>query len=354
LVVYSRRDGLQRLEIRDSEGGNPRSVEFPEPVYSFYAGENPEYDTDHLRYYYNSLLTPTTIYELNLRTREQKILKQVKVLGDYHPEDYVQERIFATAADGARIPIILVHRRDLVRDGSAPLLLTGYGAYGISSDVYFSHSRLSLLRRGFVWGIAQVRGGEEMGRQWYLQGRLHQKKNSFTDFAACARHLVQEGYTSPEKLAFNGGSAGGLLVMATVNLDPTLCGAAVAEVPFVDVLNTMLDPSLPLTVTEYEEWGDPHHPADYAYIKSYSPYENLCRCDYPALLLTAGLNDPRVGFWEPAKLVARLRTLNTGNRPLLLKTEMGEGHLGASGRYDQFRDTAFVYAFIITNLGVNP
>ncbi len=283
--------------------------------------------------------------------RTATIVKTQPVLGGYDPAQYVSARLWATATDGTRIPISLVHRRDTPIDGSAPALLYGYGSYEISTDPAFRASRLSLLDRGFVFAIAHVRGGGEMGRQWYEGGRLEHKANTFTDFVACAEHLVAAGYTSPARLAARGGSAGGLLMGAVTNLRPDLFAAIVAEVPFVDVVTTMLDPTLPLTVTEWEEWGDPREPEAYARMKAYSPYDNVRAADYPALLVTTGLNDPRVQYWEPAKWVAKLRVLSTSEKPILLRTEMGAGHGGPSGRYDAWRDEAIVLAFVCDAVG---
>jgi oligopeptidase B len=279
-------------------------------------------------------------------------LKRQPVLGDFDSANYESERLFVTAEDGAKVPISLVHRKGIELDGSNPCLLYGYGAYGISIDPTFSSHRLSLLDRGMIFAIAHIRGGQEMGRQWYDHGKFLQKKNSFTDFVAAGRALIEEGYTGSEKLAIMGGSAGGLLMGAVVNLAPDLARAVVAKVPFVDVINTMLDPSLPLTIQEYEEWGNPTDPEYFAYIKSYAPYENIEAKAYPNILATGGINDPRVHYWEPAKWVAKLRATRTDDHRLLLKTNMGAGHGGASGRYDALKEFAFDYAFILDTLGV--
>jgi oligopeptidase B len=287
-----------------------------------------------------------------MATRNAEVLKVQPVLGDYDASRYVSARLWATAPDGAQVPISVVHRRDTPVDGSAPALLYGYGSYEISSDPSFRSSRLSLLDRGFVYAIAHVRGGGEMGREWYEAGRLEHKANTFTDFIACAQHLIASGYTSPGRLVARGASAGGLLVGAVANLRPDLFAAIVAEVPFVDVVTTMLDPTLPLTVTEWEEWGDPREADAYARMKAYSPYDNVQRADYPALFVTTGLNDPRVQYWEPAKWVAKLRGCNTSTKPILLRTEMGAGHGGPSGRYDAWRDEATVLAFVCNAVGV--
>jgi oligopeptidase B len=287
-----------------------------------------------------------------MATRRRKLLKKTPVLGGYHPERYRSERIFARAKDGARVPISLVYRKDLQHDGRNPTVLTGYGSYGLSRDPVFSSTRLSLLDRGVIYAIAHIRGGAEMGRSWYEDGKFLRKKNTFTDFIACAEALIRRRYTSPPKLAITGGSAGGMLMGAVTNMRPDLFGAVVADVPFVDVLNTMLDPSLPLTVIEYDEWGNPNDAKYYRYIGSYAPYENVRPRAYPTMLVTAGLNDPRVSYWEPAKWVARLRVNKTDLNELLLKTQMGSGHFGASGRYEMLKEIAFEYAFILTRLGV--
>jgi oligopeptidase B len=292
-----------------------------------------------------------TVYDYNMNTHAREMKKQIEVLGGYDPEDYTAERFFATAADGVRVPVSLLYKKGLPRDGRNPLLLYGYGAYGISQDVNFSSNRLSLLDRGFIIGIAHVRGGGEMGRQWYEDGKLLKKKNTFTDFIACAEHLIDQRYTSPDKLVIYGGSAGGLLVGAVLNMRGDICRGAVANVPFVDCLTTMLDPSIPLTVIEYDEWGNPNEREYYEYIKSYSPYDNAAPKEYPHILVLAGLNDPRVQYWEPAKWTAKLRSVKTDDNVLLLKTDLGAGHSGASGRYDYLKDLAFEYAFILEVAG---
>jgi oligopeptidase B len=349
LVVYEREAGLRQIRILElREGGGRHLVAFPEPVYTFYQHENPEFDTSLLRFTYTSMVTPPAVVDYDLSARTWTVRKQTEVLGGYDPARYRSERLFATAADGARVPISLVYQLPLERPGGPrPLLLNGYGAYGVSYDPTFSSSSLSLLDRGFVVAIAHIRGGEELGRPWYEGGRLLHKPNTFGDFIAVAEHLVAEGYTSSERLAISGGSAGGLLMGAVTNRRPDLFRAVVAEVPFVDVVNTMLDATLPLTVIEYDEWGNPNEPEAYGCIRSYSPYDNVRAQAYPHLLLTAGLNDPRVAYWEPAKLTARLRALKTDGNHLLLKTNMGAGHGGASGRWDYLREVAFKYAFLL-------
>jgi oligopeptidase B len=349
LVVYEREAGLGRIRVLDLVTGSEHLIPFPEPVYTVRPHPNPEFDTTLLRFSYTSLTTPGSVVEYDLAERTWNLRKQTEVHG-YRSPDYRSERLFACAADGVRVPISLVYRTPLERNGTRPLLLTGYGAYGLSYDPAFSSNALSLLDRGFVVAIAHVRGGEEMGRAWYEGGRLLQKRSSFEDFIAAAEHLIAEGYTTPNHLVISGGSAGGLLVGAVTNLRPELFRAVLAEVPFVDVVNTMLDASLPLTVMEYDEWGNPNDPTAYAYIRSYSPYDNVTAKAYPHLLITAGLNDPRVAYWEPAKWTAKLRATKTNRNRLLLKTNMGAGHGGASGRYDVLREVAFKYAFILDAL----
>ncbi|MDH4146242.1 MAG: S9 family peptidase [Acidimicrobiia bacterium] len=352
LLLYERSEGLQRIRVRRLADGEEWEIDQPEAVGTATGSANPEFDTTVIRYGYQSMVTPSSLFEYDLVTRERRVLKQQPVLGGYDPSEYATERVWAPADDGVEVPVSLVYRRGLARDGSAPALLYGYGSYEASVDPYFSSIRLSLLDRGFVFAIAHIRGGGEMGRRWYLDGKFLNKRNTFTDFVAAARHLVGEGWTSPARLAIRGGSAGGLLMGAVVNEAPDLFGAVVAEVPFVDALNTILDPLLPLTVLEWEEWGNPVASAEYyAYMKSYAPYENVEAKDYPPMLVTAGLNDPRVSYWEPAKWVAKLRVTKTDANPLLLKTEMGAGHGGPSGRYDVWRDEALVLAFVIDTVG---
>jgi oligopeptidase B len=313
--------------------------------------ENLEFDTPVFRFSYTSLVTPNSVVDYDMAARTWTVRKQTEVLGGYDPSRYRSERLFATAPDGTRVPVSLVYRLPLQRDGRHPLLLQGYGSYGYSFDPAFSSNLLSLLDRGYVVAIAHVRGGEEMGRAWYENGKLLNKRNTFTDFIAAAEHLVAEGYTSSDRLAINGGSAGGLLMGAVTNLRPDLFRAVLAEVPFVDVVNTMLDATLPLTVIEYDEWGNPNDSTYYDYIRSYSPYDNVASKDYPHLLVTAGLNDPRVAYWEPAKWTARLRARKTDRNRLVLRTNMGAGHGGASGRYDYLREVAFKYAFLLDVVG---
>ena len=353
LALYEREAGLRQIRILDLSSGEDHLVTFPEPAYTVRAHQNPEFNTSLLRFTYTSLVTPSSVIDYDMATRSWTVRKQTEVLGGYDKSRYRSERIFATGADGERVPISLVYRAPLHLDATRPLLLNGYGAYGLSYDPAFSSNILSLMDRGFVVAIAHVRGGEELGRKWYEDGKLLNKRNTFTDFIACAEHLVAQGYTARDRLAINGGSAGGLLMGSVTNMRPDLFRVVMAEVPFVDVVNTMLDASLPLTVIEYDEWGNPNELASYAYIRSYSPYDNVERKDYPSILVTGGLNDPRVAYWEPAKWTAKLRALKTDNNRLLLKTNMGAGHGGASGRFDYLRETAFKYAFMLDVLGVS-
>jgi len=352
LVVWEREDGLPQVRVVDLATGAGHRIQLPEAAYTIHRAANPEFDTSVLRLAYASLVTPFTVAEYDMTTRAFAIRKRTPVRG-YEPSRYRADRLTATALDGAGVPVSLVYRWPFPLDGSRPALVLGYGAYGASFDAAFSPHFLSLLDRGFVVAIAHVRGGEELGRRWYEDGRLLHKRNSFTDFIAAAEHLIAEGYTAADRLVINGASAGGLLMGAVTNLRPDLFHAVVAEVPFVDVLNTMLDPSLPLTVPEYEEWGNPAEPAAYGYMRSYSPYDNIEKKAYPHMLLTAGLNDPRVAFWEPAKWTARLRLRKTDRNRLLLRTNLGAGHAGASGRYDALREVAFKYAFILDVLGMD-
>ena len=347
LVLWERSEGLRQLRVLELETGEEHLVAFPEPVYTVRPNENPEFETTLFRFSYTSLVTPNSVVDYDLAARTWTVRKQTEVLGGYDPSRYRSERLFATAPDGTRVPVSLVYRLPLERDGRRPLLLQGYGSYGYSFDPAFSSNALSLMDRGWVVAIAHIRGGEEMGRAWYEDGKLLRKRNTFTDFIAAAEHLVAEGYTAPDRLAITGGSAGGLLMGAVTNMRPDLFRAVVAEVPFVDVVNTMLDATLPLTVIEYDEWGNPNDPHYYEYIRSYSPYDNVASKDYPHILVTAGLNDPRVAYWEPAKWTARLRARKTDRNRLLLRTNMGAGHGGASGRYDHLREVAFKYAFLL-------
>jgi oligopeptidase B len=351
VVLHERTEARTQLRIVDPATGEGETLTMDEEVYTAGAGANPAFDTRVLRFGYTSMTTPTQEIDLDLDTGERTLLKQQPVGGGYDRERYVSWREWATASDGTRVPISLVRRRDT--GPNAPCLLYGYGSYEISMDPAFSAPRLSLLDRGVVFAIAHVRGGGEMGRRWYEDGKFLAKPNTFADFVACADHLVEQGVTGRDRLAIRGGSAGGLLIGATLNLRPDLCVAAVAEVPFVDVVNTMSDPSIPVTVVEYDEWGDPNDPTYLEVMGSYSPYDNVREADYPAMFVTAGLNDPRVQYWEPAKWVAKLRTTVTGGGPILLRTELGAGHAGRSGRYDAWRDEARVLAFVLDRIGID-
>lgn len=335
----------------NTKTGELHRVEFPEFSHVVGSGTNVEFDTTLLRLTYSSLTTPTQLWEYDMNTRERKMLKQEEVLGGYDPKDYESRREEAVSHDGTRVPVSLVWKRGMNhQDGSNPMLLEAYGSYGVSSDPAFDSKVLCLLDRGFIYAVAHIRGGGELGRQWYEDGKLLTKRNTFLDFIACARHLIDNKYTSPKHLGIIGASAGGLLMGAVTNMEPKLFGAVVNEVGFNDAINTMLDPTLPLTVGEYEEWGNPENREFFEYMSTYSPYENVKAGEYPPALFTAGLNDPRVAFWEPAKMVAKLRTLKTDSNDLLLKTNMEEGHGGASGRYDFLKEIAFNYAFIIDHV----
>ena len=351
LILSERTEARTQLRVCDPATGEGDVLPMDEDVYTAGIGANPSFETRTLRYGYTSMTTPAQAIDLDLETGDRVVLKQQPVRGGYDRERFVSWREWATADDGTQVPISLVRRADVALDGAAPCLLYGYGSYEMSMDPAFSPVRLSLLERGVVFAIAHVRGGGEMGRRWYEDGKFLAKRNTFTDFVACADHLVDRSITARDRLAIRGGSAGGMLIGAVLNLRPDLCTAAVAEVPFVDVVTTMMDPSLPLTVIEYEEWGNP---ADLDYLevmRSYSPYDNVQVADYPALFVTAGLNDPRVQYWEPAKWVAKLRHTATGGGPILLRTELGAGHGGRSGRYDAWRDEARVLAFVLDRVG---
>ncbi|HUR77450.1 MAG TPA: S9 family peptidase [Acidimicrobiales bacterium] len=354
LAIGERHDALTTIRIIDRASGQQHAMHHNEAVYVAEIDANPEFDTTVLRFSFTSLNTPMTWIDYDVVTKVPTVVKQQEVLGDFSPSNYVTAREWATAADGVKIPISIMYRKDKAVDGTAPALLYGYGSYEISIDPSFSVARLNLVDRGVVFAIAHVRGGGEMGREWYERGKLLRKRNTFDDFIACARHLVDSGWCAPDKLAARGGSAGGLLMGAVANMAPHLFNTVVAEVPFVDVVTTMSDDTIPLTVTEWEEWGNPRDNADdYQYMKSYSPYDNLAAMDYPAMYVGAGLNDPNVQYWEPAKWVAKLRVTKTDDRPLLLRTEMGAGHGGPSGRYSAWEDEARVQAFILQQLGVD-
>lgn len=351
LVVMERENGLKRIRVIDLITRESSDVAMDEPVYTAWIEYNPDFHSKTLRFSYSSLTTPRSVFDYDMENQTKRLLKRYDVLGGFDPARYTGERLFANAVDGTRIPISLVYRRDTPRDGTAPLLLYGYGAYGVSVEPHFVANRVSLLDRGVIFAIAHVRGGGELGRAWYEKGKRFYKRNSFTDFIAAAEHLVAKGYTRAGNIVCYGGSAGGMLVGAVLNLRPDLWRATVAVVPFVDVLNTMLDTTLPLTVIEFEEWGNPGEKKAYEYIRSYSPYDNVMRQGYPSMLVLSGFNDRRVQYWEPAKWVAKLRASKTDANPLLLRTRMGEGHKGASGRYDYLKDVALEYAFILERVG---
>ena len=353
MVLFEREKGIRKLRILNMNSGKDYYVEFPEPIYSFSPTGNWTFDTEILRFYYESMVTPYSIYDFNMKTRERIIKKRQQIIGGYDPEKYYSVRIYAKAEDGTSIPISLLFKKDLYRKNEPNLLLLdAYGSYGDASDPYFSISRLSLLDRGFIYAIAHVRGGGEFGKEWHDQGKMLNKKNTFTDFIACAEYLISENYTDPEKLVIEGGSAGGLLVGAVTNMRPDLFKVVIADVPFVDVLNTMLDPTLSATVSEYDEWGNPNDKIYFNYIRSYCPYQNVQSKNYPNILVLAGFHDPRVNYWEPAKWTAKLRNHKTDNNLLLLKTDMSAGHGGASGRFDYYKEVAFKYAFIFDIFGI--
>ncbi|HVG38465.1 MAG TPA: S9 family peptidase [Pyrinomonadaceae bacterium] len=351
-VIYERENGLEKIRITDLRKDETHYLPFDEPVYAASANVNAEYDTLRLRFTYESLVTPESIYEYDMRTRQRELLKRTPVLGGYDPAKYQSERIYAIAADGTRVPVSLVYKKGIARDGKNPLLLYAYGSYGYPLTIDFSSERLSLLDRGVIFAQAHIRGGGDLGKPWHDQGRMMAKKNTFTDFINAAEFLIKEKYTASDRLIIEGGSAGGLLMGAVTNMRPDLFKAVVSHVPFVDVINTMMDATLPLTVGEYQEWGNPNEKAAYEYMKSYSPYDNLEAKNYPTILVKTSLNDSQVMYWEPAKYVAKLRVTKTDQNPLLLKTNMGAGHGGASGRYDSLREDAFDYAFMLNQWGI--
>ncbi len=353
-VAWERREGLTRIRVAEMANERVHYVEFPEGVYDAGPSMTPEWETHQLRYRYESFVTASSVYEFDMVAGRSVLLKRKEVLGDYDPTRYHSERVFAPAPDGTLIPVSLVWRKDQMAAGPSPTYLTGYGAYGIPYPVSFTSNRLSLLDRGVMFAVAHVRGGGEMGRAWHDAGKMASKSTTFTDFIAAADYLVASGKTDRPRLVIEGGSAGGLLIGAVLNLRPDLCGAAILQVPFVDVINTMLDASLPLTVGEYEEWGNPAVPEQYRWLRSYCPYANLARTRYPAMLVRTSLNDSQVMYWEPAKYVARLRTLKTDANPLLLHTNLGAGHSGASGRYDRLREIATDYGFVLWRIGLVP
>lgn len=352
LVLVERKNGLRQMNIKNLTTGKEHYVDFGEAAYSANPGTNPEFNSTTLRYNYTSLTTPASVYDYNMETADKKLMKQQEVVGGYDPKDYKSERLYATAKDGTKVPISLVYKNGFNRNGNAPLLLYAYGSYGASMDASFSSARLSLLNRGFVFAIAHIRGGQEMGRQWYEDGKLMKKKNTFTDFIDCGEYLIAQNYTSREHLYAQGGSAGGLLMGAIATMRPDLWHGVVAQVPFVDVVNTMLDESIPLTTNEFDEWGNPKNKDAYMYMKSYSPYENVTKNAYPNMLVTTGLHDSQVQYFEPAKWVAKIRSLKTDNNLLLLYINMEAGHGGASGRFNYLKEVAMQYSFLFALEGI--
>ncbi len=352
VVVTEREDGVPHLSVIDLATSAAHRVDFPDPVRTVFAEDNHEFETKLLRLSYQSLVAPPAVYDYDVTTRARTLLKETEVLGGYRKEAYASERLLATAPDGTKVPVSIVYRKGLVRDGKSPALLMGYGSYGASMVAAFSSSRVSLLDRGVVYAIAHVRGGGELGKRWHDQGRMLSKWNTFADFVSVAEALIAEKVTSADRLAIEGGSAGGLLMGAVTNLRPDLFRAVVSRVPFVDVISSMADDTLPLTVGEFEEWGNPKKKAEYLYLRSYSPYDNLRKGAYPAILVKTSFNDSQVMYWEPAKYVAKLRTLKTDSNPLLLKTNMGAGHGGKSGRFESLREDAEEYAFFLWQLGM--
>jgi oligopeptidase B len=351
LAIFERNQGVPGIRIDHIESQATHYIDFDEPAFTLGDAPNELFTASTLRFSYTSLTTPASVFEYNVHSGERALLKQTPVPG-YDAGAYTSERLFATARDGVRVPISLVYRKGFEVNGQAPLLLYGYGSYGLRSDPTFRSERLSLLDRGFVFAIAHIRGGSDLGRKWYDEGKLLNKKNTFTDFVDCANYLVEAKYTSRSKILIQGGSAGGMLMGAVINMNPDLCHTVVAQVPFVDTLTTCLDPTLPLTIGEYEEWGNPNEAEYYRYMKSYSPMDNVRAVRYPHMLVTAGLNDPRVSYWEPAKWVAKLRVLRQSDSLLLIKTNMGAGHFGASGRYARLKELAFIYAFMLQSLEI--
>lgn len=351
-IVYEREKGLQKMRVTDLRSGTVHYIEFPEPVYSAYPNINKVFDTKVFRFSYQSLTRPASIFDYNLETKEQILIKQQEVLGGYDPTQYQSERIYAKAEDGTEVPISLVYKKGVKFDATSPLHMSGYGAYGSPTQPTFSSVRLSYLNRGVIVALAHVRGGGDMGREWYDNGKLLKKKNTFTDFIACAEHLIKNKYTSKEKLTISGGSAGGLLMGAVTTMRPDLFKAVIASVPFVDALNTMLDPGLMYTTQEYLEWGNPNEKEFYYYMKSYDPYTNVKAIKYPNILVKVGFNDPRVNYWEGTKWAAKLRAMKTDNNIIIVKANMGAGHGGASGRYERLREIAFDYAYILSQYGI--
>ena len=352
IVITERKNGLLQLRVRNMNSGQEHFIDFGEPAYDAYVGANREFNSSILRYNYTSLTTPNSVYDYNMDSKDKKLMKQQEVVGGYDPKEYTTERLYTVSKDGSKIGISVVYKNGFKKDGSNPLLLTGYGSYGSSSDASFRSNLLSLLNRGFAFAIAHIRGGQEMGRHWYEDGKMMKKKNTFTDFIDCADYLIQQKFTSKEHLYAMGGSAGGLLMGAIINMRPELWNGVVAHVPFVDVVTTMLDESIPLTSNEFDEWGNPQNKESYEYMKSYSPYDNIEKKAYPNLLVTTGLHDSQVQYFEPAKWVAKLREMKTDNNLLLLHTNMEFGHGGASGRFDYLKDVAIDYAFFLALEGI--
>lgn len=351
MVINERIDGITKIRVRSWDENQDHHIDFGEDAYLAYTSTNPEFDTNQLRVGFTSLTTPNTTYDYDMKSMSLKQLKRQEVVGDFDPNDYASERMMVEARDGVKVPLSIVYKKGYNKDGSEPLLLYGYGSYGNSIDPYFSSVRLSLLDRGFAFAIAHIRGGQEMGRQWYEDGKFLNKKNTFTDFIDCGQYLINEQYTSKEGLMAMGGSAGGLLMGAIINMEPDMWKGVVAAVPFVDVVTTMLDESIPLTTGEFDEWGNPKDKVYYDYIKSYSPLDNVERKEYPAMLITTGYHDSQVQYWEPAKWIAKLRDMKTDNNPLLLHTNMGAGHGGASGRFQRYKETALEYVFLLDLVG---
>jgi len=351
VVVVERSGGLRRLRVMDLKTNDVHYITFPEPAYAVSPTQNAEFDTHTLRFVYTSLLTPPSTYDYDMSTRERVLRKRLEV-PTYDASRYEVKRFMVTARDGAHVPVSMIVRKGWKQDGTHPLLLNAYGSYGFTTEASFNSGVLSLVDRGFAYAIAHVRGGQEMGRAWYDEGKMMKKKNTFNDFIDVAQYLVEKKYTRSDRLVAQGGSAGGLLMGAIANMRPDLFRAVVADVPFVDVINTMMDASIPLTAQEWQQWGDPHDSTQYAYMRSYSPYDNVERKAYPWILVTTSLNDSQVGYWEPAKWVAKLRALKTDSNPLLLKVNMAGGHGGSSGRYDVLRERAFRYAFILDAVGL--
>jgi len=353
LVISERQKAQTNIRIINQETGEQHYLDFGEPVYVAWTGTNPEFTSDTLRFGYSSLTTPVSTIDYHMDTRTKVVKKVQEVVGGHNPADYVTERLWATARDGEKVPLSVVYRQGTQLNGKAPLVLYGYGSYGNTIDPWFNPARLSLLNRGFIWVIAHIRGSQAMGRQWYDDGKMNNKINTFNDFIDCAHFLVKNRYTSPQHLYAMGGSAGGLLMGAVVNMEPELFNGVIAQVPFVDVVSTMLDESIPLTTNEFDEWGNPKNEDSYFYMKSYSPYDNVTRQNYPNLLVTTGLFDSQVQYWEPAKWVAKLRENQTGDNLILLHTNMDTGHGGASGRFERYKEIAQEYAFFLMLEGIS-